>query len=175
MRGLSGIPPVKDNIIRPVMCLSRGEIEEITANRQVAIDESNFQEDYTRNKLRLKMMPLISEINENAFLAVSQSGFRTREENTFIEQAVENVFENKAFFEGEILCFNVKDLKEQINEIVVVASAMGKTTNELLKKAFYFTDEPDKREIDMLISTGEQQSISLLSVALNSIVCKAIS
>ena len=69
----------------------------------------------------------------------------------------------------------IKDLKERINEIVVVVSAMGKTTDELLKKAFYFTDEPDKREIDMLISTGEQQSISLLSVALNSIGCKAIS
>lgn len=69
----------------------------------------------------------------------------------------------------------IKGLKERVEEIVVVVSAMGKTTDELLKKAFHFTDTPNKREIDMLISTGEQQSIALLSLALNSIGCEAIS
>jgi aspartate kinase len=69
----------------------------------------------------------------------------------------------------------IKELKEKINEIVIVVSAMGKTTDELLKKAQYFTSTPNKREIDMLITTGEQQSIALLSLALNSIGCDAIS
>ncbi|MCQ8211871.1 hypothetical protein NON08_04835 [Cetobacterium somerae] len=70
---------------------------------------------------------------------------------------------------------HIKLLKEKVDEIIVVVSAMGKTTDELLKKAFYFTDKPNKREVDMLISTGEQQSIALLSLALNSIGCEAVS
>ncbi len=69
----------------------------------------------------------------------------------------------------------IKGLKEKIEEIVVVVSAMGKTTDELLKKAAYFGESLNKREIDMLISTGEQQSIALLSLALNAIGCEAIS
>ena len=69
----------------------------------------------------------------------------------------------------------IKTLKEKIDEIVVVVSAMGKTTDELLKKAQYFSQVPNKREVDMLISTGEQQSVALLSLALNSIGCDAIS
>lgn len=70
---------------------------------------------------------------------------------------------------------HIKLLKEKVDEIIVVVSAMGKTTDELLKKAFYFTDKPNKREVDMLISTGEQQSVALLSLALNSIGCEAVS
>lgn len=69
----------------------------------------------------------------------------------------------------------IKELKEKINEIVIVVSAMGKTTDELLKKAYSLSETPNKREIDMLISTGEQQSAALLSLSLNSIGCKAVS
>ncbi|MEG0069194.1 aspartate kinase [Cetobacterium sp.] len=69
----------------------------------------------------------------------------------------------------------IKELKNSFNEIVVVVSAMGKMTDELLNKASFFTNEPNKREIDMLLSIGEQQSIALLSIALNSIGCEAIS
>jgi len=69
----------------------------------------------------------------------------------------------------------IKELKEKIDEIVIVVSAMGKTTDELLKKAYSLTETPNKREIDMLISTGEQQSAALLSLALNSIRCDAVS
>ncbi|MCK7483354.1 MAG: hypothetical protein M0C28_44645 [Candidatus Moduliflexus flocculans] len=51
-------------------------------------------------------------------------------------------------------------------DIVVVVSAMGKTTNQLLELANQASANPSKREIDLLISTGEQASISLLSMTL---------
>lgn len=57
--------------------------------------------------------------------------------------------------------------KETFKDIVVVVSAMGKTTNQLLELAKQAAKYPSKREIDMLISTGEQVSISLLSMVLN--------
>jgi aspartate kinase len=52
------------------------------------------------------------------------------------------------------------------NSVVVVVSAMGKTTDSLVKLAADITDQPCRREMDMLLSTGEQVSIALLSMAL---------
>ncbi|NTW71963.1 MAG: aspartate kinase [Eubacteriaceae bacterium] len=65
--------------------------------------------------------------------------------------------------------------KNQNNKMVVVLSAMGDNTDDLLKMAYQISDKPPKREIDMLISTGEQVSISLLSMALDAMGHKAIS
>jgi aspartate kinase len=55
--------------------------------------------------------------------------------------------------------------KMQGNQVVVVVSAMGKTTDKLLDLAHQITSTPDPREIDMLISTGEQISIAMLAIA----------
>lgn len=59
--------------------------------------------------------------------------------------------------------------------LVVVVSALGDTTDELLKLANTITDTPDEREIDMLISTGEQVSVALLAMAVHKIGIDAIS
>ena len=61
------------------------------------------------------------------------------------------------------------------NQIVVVVSAPGDTTDELITLAHQITDEPDEREMDVLLATGEQQSIALLAIALKSLGCDAIS
>ncbi len=60
----------------------------------------------------------------------------------------------------------VIEQKEKGNDIVVVVSAMGKTTNKLVEMAKSISPNPCKRELDMLISTGEQVSIALLSITL---------
>lgn len=55
---------------------------------------------------------------------------------------------------------------ERGNDVVVVVSAMGKTTDELVSMANEIASVPSKREMDMLLSTGEQVTISLLTMAL---------
>ena len=52
--------------------------------------------------------------------------------------------------------------KEKGNSIVVVVSAMGKTTDHLVGLSKEISQNPSKRDLDMLLSTGEQVSISLL-------------
>lgn len=59
-------------------------------------------------------------------------------------------------------------------DVVVVVSAMGKTTNHLLLLAHEASSSPSKREIDLLLSTGEQVSISLFSMILNDMGYPAI-
>lgn len=61
------------------------------------------------------------------------------------------------------------------NEVVVVVSAMGKTTDGLVRLANQISDSPSHREMDMLLSTGEQVSIALLTMALQAIGQDAIS
>lgn len=61
------------------------------------------------------------------------------------------------------------------NDVIVVLSAMGDTTDELIKKAGMISQEASRREMDMLLTTGEQVSVSLLAMAINSMGVPAIS
>lgn len=69
----------------------------------------------------------------------------------------------------------VVDLKDEGHDVVVVVSAMGDTTDELIELVKKITDNPPQREMDMLLSTGEQVSISLLAMAINNLGKKVIS
>lgn len=61
------------------------------------------------------------------------------------------------------------------NDVVVVLSAMGKYTDELIDMAKQVNDNPPKREMDMLFTIGEQMSVSLMAMAMNSLKVPAIS
>ncbi len=66
------------------------------------------------------------------------------------------------------------DRRKVHQKIVVVVSAMGKTTNSLIETAKKVSHNPSKREMDLLMSTGEQVSISLFAMILNEKGCEAI-
>src|SRR4028119_1372634 len=57
--------------------------------------------------------------------------------------------------------------KEAGDDVVVVVSAMGDTTDELLDQAAQITDNPAGRELDMLLTAGERISMALLAIAIN--------
>jgi len=61
------------------------------------------------------------------------------------------------------------------HDVVVVVSALGDTTDELIELAYKVTDDPSEREMDMLISTGEQISCALLAMAVEKLGVPAIS
>ena len=69
----------------------------------------------------------------------------------------------------------IKSYRENDYSVVVVVSAMGKTTDDLIELAKQISRNPSKREMDMLLSTGEQVSCSLLAMALQDIGVDAVS
>jgi aspartate kinase len=69
----------------------------------------------------------------------------------------------------------VRQRRETGENIVVVVSAMGKTTDRLVEMATNLTETPDPRELDMLLSTGEQQSVALMAMGLDAEGVAAIS
>ena len=69
----------------------------------------------------------------------------------------------------------VAKARDEGNQVVVVVSAMGNTTDDLIKLAYQVTEQPDDRELDVLLATGEIVSSTLLALALESLGCKAVS
>lgn len=69
----------------------------------------------------------------------------------------------------------VTDTYRQGNDVVVVVSAQGDTTDDLIAKAHEINKKPSKRELDMLMTSGEQISIALLSMAIEKLGCPAVS
>ncbi len=65
--------------------------------------------------------------------------------------------------------------KQAGNDVVVVISAMGDTTDELMDLALQVSPQPQPRELDMLLTTGERQSAALLAMALNDLGAEALS
>jgi len=69
----------------------------------------------------------------------------------------------------------IKLTRDQGNEVVVVVSARSGVTNELLARAKSLCDEPSERELDMLLSVGEQETIALTAMALHGMGVDAVS
>ena len=68
----------------------------------------------------------------------------------------------------------VEDFKKG-HDVVVVLSAMGKTTDELIELAHKVNPKPPKRELDMLMTTGEQVSVAMMAMAMDSLGVRAVS
>lgn len=74
-----------------------------------------------------------------------------------------------------IVAEKIINYKKQNNNVVVVISAQGKTTNRLINESLELSKIPDDREMDMLLSSGEQVSAAKLSILLNKKGYKAVS
>ncbi len=69
----------------------------------------------------------------------------------------------------------ITDTYRQGNDVVVVVSAQGDTTDDLIEKAYEINNKPSKREMDMLLTSGEQISIALLAMAVEKLGCPVVS
>jgi len=87
VKGLAGIPPVRDNIIRPLLTVTRSEIESFLTERgqDYVTDSTNLSDDYTRNKIRHSIIPILSEINSSVIATSVNTIDNIREDNSFIE------------------------------------------------------------------------------------------
>ena len=91
LKGLCGIPPVRGNIIRPLIYCSREEVERYCSDNGLAFvtDKTNLCDDYTRNKVRHNVLPELLKIN-GSFLDTSARMQRNlREDSDFLESLAE--------------------------------------------------------------------------------------
>lgn len=92
MAGFTGIRPVSGNVIHPLLTCSRDEIEAFLRERQIpwCTDETNDRDDYTRNRIRHQVMPLLCEsINPEAERHLAAAALEAAEVETFLEAETE--------------------------------------------------------------------------------------
>ena len=92
LRGMTGIQPRNGSILRPLLCVSRAEIEAFLAERgqKYVTDSTNLEADVLRNKVRLKVLPLLRELNP----AVSENIRRTAENLLEAQEVLDSILGN---------------------------------------------------------------------------------
>ena len=95
LNGLGGIPPVRDKIIRPLIDCSREEIEQFCAEQGLDFvhDSTNDSDDYTRNFIRHRLLPLMQGLNPSFLQGAQHLSRMAREENDLLQQQTKEALE----------------------------------------------------------------------------------
>ena len=104
IKGLCGINPVRDNIIRPLIYCSRQDIENYCKKHSLSYvtDSTNLSNDYTRNKIRNEVIPVLKSINPSFEKSISRLINNAENENAFMEQTARKLMSDSR--EGD--CYN---------------------------------------------------------------------
>ena len=121
LKGLCGIPPVRDYLIRPLLLCTREEIEEYCGENglKYVTDSTNASTAYTRNKIRLELMPRLLEINPSLHEGVNRMTLALGEDSRFLEEMAENALKEAKNGEGSYLCEKLNALPEPILHRVI--------------------------------------------------------
>ncbi len=94
IKGLCGIPPVSGNIIRPLIYCTRQQIENYCKENDLGFvtDSTNLSDDYTRNKIRHNVIPVLREINPSADIAAARTAASLREDAGYLEGVEDEVY-----------------------------------------------------------------------------------
>ena len=92
--GLAGIVPLKNGVIRPLLCLSREEIQAYAAAEGIEFreDQSNFSTKYLRNRIRLALLPVLKEYNPQIVSALNDLSEISRAEDSLLDDMAEISF-----------------------------------------------------------------------------------
>lgn len=91
IRGLHGIRPRNGHIVRPLLCIGRDDILQylVAIGEEYVTDSSNLKSDYTRNKVRLELLPLMAQINPSIAQTLAQTAERIAEAEEIYSRAIE--------------------------------------------------------------------------------------
>lgn len=107
LKGLGGIAPVQGDIIRPLLCLERKEIEEFLRkeNLEFCMDRTNLEDTYSRNRIRHQLLGVMEEMNPEVVRAINRTALLCRESSQYIEKeaayALQKYSRRKPFFSTE--------------------------------------------------------------------------
>jgi tRNA(Ile)-lysidine synthase len=94
IRGVSGIKPVNEHYLRPLLCLTRDEIEGFLKEKGITFctDETNENNDFTRNRIRNIILPNLEIVNPKAVIHMNETMNHLREIEEFVDEKVEEVY-----------------------------------------------------------------------------------
>ncbi len=107
IRGLGGIAPVRDNIIRPLIEVKRSDIEGYCAKQRLnyCTDSTNLVTDYTRNKIRLELIPWLEQnLNPSVCEGINKTSVFMREEDVYLDSLAREAYDNCLQGKGCLSC-----------------------------------------------------------------------
>lgn len=115
LKGLSGIRPLRDNIIRPLLCCLRQEIEDYLKKRNISYltDYSNNEDIYTRNRIRHHLIPFATEVNKEAVRHMAKTADLVWEAESYLFKQTENAFNDCAAYISDRVIVNIKKFNLQ--------------------------------------------------------------
>ena len=141
LHGGAAIRPVRDNIIRPLLCVSRQEIEEYLTEKGLSYctDSTNFENVHHRNIIRNKVLPLLGkELNPRAVDHLARAAEDFRQADDFIREASDEAFERLVREDPGAFCVGSKELLAQ-PEIIrknIVLKCIGKLSGSVKDISF---------------------------------------
>ena len=140
--GVSGIDNKNNDIIRPLICIGRDEIEKYCEEKSLTtmIDKTNFETVYTRNKVRNLVIPMLKEINPDIIESLNRFSEIVRDEEEFIEEYVKEIY-------NKIVIHNEDELYIEKNEFLELKVGLKR---RILRMAIY---EFNKRLKDVSFKT----------------------
>ncbi len=167
--GLCGISPLRDNIIRPLIEMSRSEVEQCLNELKIPFktDSTNKSLKYTRNRIRLKLIPWIKEnINPSVIKALSKSSSIIKEENSYLDELAQKSYE-QCIIKDDCIRLSCKKLKELDKVILrrVLRTACRSYNKELHNISF--------EHIEKIIELLDKQTGKKLNLPNNICIQKA--
>jgi len=104
IKGLTGIPATRDDIIRPLLCISRDKIENYLGENKISYctDRTNLTEDYSRNKIRHRIINFAQEeINSKVIEHIVNAAHQLKEIDQYLEKNVKIAYEKVVIFKEE--------------------------------------------------------------------------
>ena len=120
LSGLAGMRPVYGDLIRPLLFTGRDEIERILREAGLAwrTDRTNLQQEYTRNRIRLSLLPQMErELNAQAVKHIAEAAGRLREAEEFLERVTDRAEKQCIRQDGDSVCVDLAAFGEQDERI----------------------------------------------------------
>ncbi|SEL12105.1 tRNA lysidine(34) synthetase TilS [Ruminococcus albus] len=121
LKGIASIPPVRENIIRPLIECRRADIEEFLAEKgqNFVTDSTNLLDEYSRNKLRHKVVPVLREINPSLMDTFAKTLGFLREDSAFLDKLSDEAFE-KVTCGDSFSCKMIRELDYPVRRRVIM-------------------------------------------------------
>jgi tRNA(Ile)-lysidine synthase len=157
LRGLTGIRPVRDNIIRPLLCLTRQEIEEYLGIKNIPyrIDDTNQEDIYARNRIRRHIIPFAAEVNSEAVRHMAKTADLVWEAESYLHKHTEKAFAECVTNAAAQISIDLKKMNEQ--DIIIKKRVMIMAVEKLLIGRKNISAGHIESLIGMTITGGSQK------------------
>lgn len=134
IRGLQGIKPTRDNIIRPLLCCTRNEIEEYLKEYGIeyCTDSTNGDNDYSRNRLRNEVIPYLSEnINSKAVDNIAAMADNARLAEEYLEKITKSKYREKVTYKNKMILLKRPETEGEYMAGRLIRQAVGEMNRGL--------------------------------------------